>query len=98
MFALDVSTLKVRNILSQEKVRISLLNRNKNTPESITIRMNKRDPANFDVYRLNINTGELTPYLINPGNLTQWYPDADGKIRLVKASDGVDETILYRTE
>jgi len=96
LFTLDVSTLGVRNILSQEKVRVYLLNRNKQEPDIITIRMNKRDPANFDIYRLNIKTCELKPYLINPGNFTQWYPDADGKILLVKASDGVDETILYR--
>jgi dipeptidyl aminopeptidase/acylaminoacyl peptidase len=58
--------------------------------------MNKRDPANFDIYRLNIKTGELKPYLINPGNLTEWYPDVDGKIRLVTSSDGVNKTILFR--
>jgi len=58
--------------------------------------MNKRDAANFDVYRLNIKTGELTPYLINPGNITQWFPDDDGKIRLVRESDGVNESILFR--
>ncbi|ASU32822.1 S9 family peptidase [Mucilaginibacter xinganensis] len=96
MFALDVSTLKSQIIISPKKVRISMIGRNKLEPDIISIRMNKRDSANFDVYRLNIKTKELTPYLVNPGNITQWYPDADGKIRLVRASDGVDETILYR--
>ncbi len=96
MFTLDVATLKTRNILSQVKVRIFLVSLNKGDPNEITIRMNKRDPANFDVYRLNITTGALTPYLINPGNITQWYPDADGKIRLVREYDGVDENILFR--
>jgi hypothetical protein len=58
--------------------------------------MNNRDTAKFDVYRLNIKTGELKTYLLNPGNITDWLVDADGKIRLIKATDGVDETILYR--
>jgi dipeptidyl aminopeptidase/acylaminoacyl peptidase len=99
MYALDVSTLKTRNILSLEKGRIHLLNnRNKPEPDMITIRMNKRDPANFDIYKLNIKTGELKSYLVNPGNITEWFPDDNGKIRLVKASDGVDETILYRPD
>lgn len=96
LFALDVYTLKVHNLVSQPKVRIFLVGRNKQEPDVVTIRMNKRNPANFDIYRLNIKTGELITYLVNPGNITQWYPDADGKIRLVKASDGVDETILFR--
>lgn len=99
MYALDVSTLKIREILSLEKGRIRLLsNRNKQEPDVVTISMNKRDPANFDIYKLNIKTGELKPYLVNPGNITEWFPDDDGKIRLAKASDGVDETILYRQD
>ena len=96
LFALDIKTMKLRNVIAQQKVRVMLLNRNKRFPDIITIRMNKRDPANFDIYRLNIRTGELALYLQNPGNITQWYPDEDGKIRLVKESDGVNETILYR--
>lgn len=98
MYAMDVATQKMHTILSLEKVRVNLVNRNKQQPDIITVKMNKRDPANFDIYRLNIKTSELTPYLINPGNITEWFPDADGKIRLVRASDGVDETILYRPD
>jgi len=98
MYALDILTHKIRTVLSLERVRVNLVNRNKQQPDIITIRMNKRDPANFDIYRLNIKTGELSPYLINPGNITEWFPDADGKIRLVKSSDGVDEAILYRPD
>jgi dipeptidyl aminopeptidase/acylaminoacyl peptidase len=99
LFSLDLSTLKSHNILSIEKGRIRLLNnQNKKAPDIITIAMNKRDPANFDIYRINIKSGEIKPYIINPGNLTEWFPDDDGKIRLVKASDGVDETILYRAD
>ncbi|HTD98692.1 MAG TPA: prolyl oligopeptidase family serine peptidase [Mucilaginibacter sp.] len=100
MYALDVSTLKIRDILSLEKGGVIRLlnNRNKQEPDVITIGMNKRDPANFDIYKLNIKTSELKPYLVNPGNITEWFPDDDGKIRLAKTSDGVDETILYRKD
>jgi len=96
MFSLDVSSLKIHNILSQEKVRIALVSLNKQEPDIVMVRMNKRDPGNFDIYRLNITTGALLPYLVNPGNITQWYPDANGKIRLVREYDGVDENILFR--
>lgn len=96
LFALDVATHKLKNLLSLKKVRIRIINRNRQQPDVITISMNKRDPGNFDIYRLNIKTGDLKPYMINPGNVTKWYPDPDGRIRLVKMSDGVNETILYR--
>ncbi len=98
IFALDMATMQTRLLLNINKVRVQLLSRNRHQPDIITISLNKRNPAVFDVYRLNIRTGELKPYLLNPGNFTDWYPDLDGNIRLVKASDGVDETILFRTD
>ena len=97
MYVLDVPELKLRDILTLDKGRINILsNRNKGEPDVVTISMNKRDPENFDIFKLNVKTGALRPYLINPGNITEWFSDDDGKIRLVKSSDGVDETILYR--
>lgn len=95
--ALDVATRRVRTLISQDKANMQLImTKNRQQPDEITIAMNKRDSANFDIYRLNIRTSELRPYVINPGNVSEWFPDADGKIHLAKVSDGVDETILYR--
>lgn len=96
LYTVDAATLKLKNIISKKKLRISLLNRNRDEPDIITIRMNKRDPANFDIYRLDIKTGIAKPYLVNPGNFTDWYPDVNGKIRLVTSSDGVNRTIYFR--
>ncbi len=98
MYALDVTSLKVHSLLAQEKLRVRLLNLDKHQPDMLTIVMNKRNPGTFDIYRLNIKTGTLELYQQNPGNITEWFPDADGKIRLAKSSDGVDETILFRAE
>ncbi|OKS89617.1 alpha/beta hydrolase family protein [Mucilaginibacter polytrichastri] len=99
VYAIDIATFKLREVLSLgTNVRLRVLNRGRFNPDIITCSLNKRDPANADVYRLNIRTGELKPYLINPGNITDWFPDADGKIRLVQASDGVNRTILFRKD
>ncbi len=98
VYALNATTLKMTNLLSLEKVKVKLLSRIRPQPDVVTIAMNKRNPASFDVYRLNIKTGKLDLYLPNPGNITEWFPDADGKIRLAKSSDGVDETILFRPD
>lgn len=97
LFALDVQTLKTRILLSSEaKVRTRILNTNRLTPDVISITMNKRDSAKIDVYKLNVRTGQVWLYLANPGNFTDWVSEADGTIRLVKATDGADETILFR--
>jgi dipeptidyl aminopeptidase/acylaminoacyl peptidase len=99
MYALDVATRKLREVISLgSNVRFKILSKDKVNPDVITCALNKRDPANSDVYRLNIRTGELKPYLINPGNMTDWFPDPDGKIRLVLSSDGVNRTILFRKD
>ncbi len=98
MYVLDIGNMKVRTLLTQDKASIrTIQTKNRQYPDIITITANKRDSATFDVYRINIRTGELQTYIINPGNITNWYPDQDGVIRLAKASDGVDESILFRT-
>lgn len=98
LYALDVSTHNIKTILSENKAKTRILNTNRLTPDVVSVTMNKRDSAKIDVYKLNIKTGVLTPYLLNPGNITEWFSDADGKIRLVKSYDGADETILFRPD
>ena len=58
MYAIDVPELKLRDILTLDQGRINILNnRNKGEPDVVTIGMNKRDPANFDIYQLNVQPG-----------------------------------------
>ena len=60
------------------------------------IGLNKRIPQVFDPYRLNINNGEMEILYENPGNITGWQTDHDGKLRLASVTNGVDNSILYR--
>lgn len=94
--AVDVATLQVRSLLKGGKLVFRVLNRKTNEPNIITCMLNMRDSSAIDVYRVNIKTGEMKMYAKNPGNITEWVSDIDGKIRLAKASDGVNESILYR--
>lgn len=98
LFAINMQDKKLKKLLSLAKVRFRLISRNHNNKDWINIAMNKRDSAIFDVYNLNTKTGELKPYIKNPGNITEWYPASEGNIRLAKASDGVNETILFRKD
>ncbi|RYZ96386.1 MAG: hypothetical protein EOP47_23980, partial [Sphingobacteriaceae bacterium] len=96
IFALDVNTLKTHSILAEHNVKYRILTNNKLQPDILTISLNKRDEGIFDVYHLSISTGEIKPYIINPGDVIEWHADMYGKIRLAKASDGVNATILFR--
>ena len=96
LFAFDMAGRKLKTLVSLPKVRLRLLSRNHNNKDWINIAMNKRDSSTFDVYQLNTKTAEMRLYIKNPGNITEWYPASEGNIRLAKASDGVNETILFR--
>ncbi|RYE22278.1 MAG: hypothetical protein EOP42_24635, partial [Sphingobacteriaceae bacterium] len=98
LFSVNMENRKLKKLLSLAKVRFRFISRNHNNKDLINIVMNKRDSAIFDVYRLNTQTGELKLYVKNPGNITEWYPASEGNIRLAKASDGVNEKILFRQD
>jgi len=92
----DGTTLQTRSLLKGNKLIFRVLNRKTTNPDIITCMLNMRDSSAIDVYRINTKTGEMKMYVKNPGNITEWISDIDGKIRLAKASDGVNESILYR--
>ena len=79
-----------------EKVRTGLVDRLRESPDEILIAMNKRQREVFDVYRLNVVTGEMRLIAENPGNVTAWLPDHDGKIRVAQTTDGVNTSLLFR--
>jgi len=79
-------------------VRASIEDDLEDDPDHILISHNKRNPEVFDVYRANIHTGELTQVAENPGNIVGWQTDHRGRLRAAIASDGLDTTLLYRSD
>lgn len=45
---------------------------------------NRRDRSLFDLYRLNLRTGEEALVLANPGNISRYYTDRKGRVVAVK--------------
>ncbi len=72
---------------------VDLLKGNEN---EILMTMNKKDPKVFDIYKLNIISGVTTMVAQNPGNITGWLTDGDGKLRLASSDDGTQTKLLYR--
>jgi dipeptidyl aminopeptidase/acylaminoacyl peptidase len=63
---------------------------------SILIQMNRRDARIFDVFRLDVRTGDLEQAAENPGNIQSWHTDHDGRLRLAVTTDGVNTSLLFR--
>ncbi len=62
----------------------------------ILIASNQRLKTVFDVYRLNVKTGERRLIVENPGIFTSYLTDHEGKLRVALSSDGLNNSIYYR--
>lgn len=79
-----------------EKVQASVVDILEDRPNELLIQHNKRNAEIFDVYLLNTSTGESKLVAENPGNVTGWVTDHDGKIRAAITTEGVNASVLYR--
>ncbi len=62
----------------------------------IIFSINQRNPQLFDVYRLNLETGEHQLVVENPGGVIGWLTDHAGVLRIGIQTDGVNKHVLYR--
>ncbi len=67
-------------------------------PNRMLIGLNRRVKEVFDAYELDLASGKLTLIAENPGNITAWGADHAGRIRYAIATDGVNQTYLYREQ
>nr|WP_321406505.1 S9 family peptidase [uncultured Carboxylicivirga sp.] len=80
-----------------ENVRTGIIDDLRDIPDEVIISMNKRNPQVFDPYRLNIVTGEMQMLYENPGNISGWITDHDGKLRAaIAVTDMINQSLLYR--
>ena len=96
LYAVDVDGNNQKDLTPFEKVRVELIDELKDNDEELLIAMNNRDARLFDVYRINVNSGEMNMIAQNPGNITGWMTDHEGKLRIATTTDGVNTGILYR--
>ena len=96
LFAVNIHNGQERNLTPFEGVRAEIIDPLPNQNEQLIIGLNKRNPQAFDAYRLDLKQGELELLAENPGNITQWLCDHQGQLRYALATDGVNQTPLYR--
>ncbi len=96
VFGVDVNGDNDKDLTPFKDVLAQIIDDLKDDDEHIIVGLNKRNPQIFDPYRLNINSGELKIIAENPGNITNWMTDHDGKLRVAVSTDGVNSSILYR--
>ncbi len=96
LYAVNTDGSSIKDYTPFEKITVRLIDELEEIDSEVLIAMNKRNPEIFDAYRLNIKTGELKMEAENPGSVSEWYSDHDGKIRAAVTTDGVNSSLLYR--
>ncbi len=98
IFLVDVEGGEPRELTPFDGVKTYVLDDLEEDPRHMLVSMNRRNPEVFDVYRSDLETGELTLLAENPGNITGWMTDHDGRLRGAYETDGVNQSLLYRAK
>lgn len=96
VLAVDAQTGESKDLTPFEGARAGIQDDLEDDPDHLLIAHNARNPEAFDVYRVNIHTGEQQAVAQNPGNIIGWQTDHQGTVRLAIASDGLHTAVLHR--
>lgn len=79
-----------KDLTPYDGVKVEIVAADSRFPDEMLIQMNKRDPALFDVYRLDLKTGQPEFEAENPGGVIGWVADHNLHIRVTQSytSDG----------
>lgn len=99
----SVDTSGTEKVLAEfRNVRINVVDELQQNPSEILISMNKSNPALFEPYRLDINSGEITRLAENKdiqNPVTSWVADNRGILRAaVSVEEGTTTHLLYREQ
>lgn len=97
LFGVNLDGSDYKPLTFFEGVRTQFIDDLEGDDNHIIVGLNKRVAQIFDPYRLNIVTGELEMLAENPGNISGWMTDHDGKLRVAYTTDGVNTSVIYRT-
>jgi len=96
LFVATTDGKKDKDLTPYPNVRVQITDPLEDFPDEVLVEMNKENPELFDVYRLNLKTGDLKLVAKNPGNVSGWVTDHTGAIRAAVTTDGVSTSLLVR--
>ena len=94
--SVDLQGEDLKDLTPGEKVQAQIVDGLIDDDAHIIVAHNRRDAEVFDVFRINVVTAQEKLIAQNPGNITTWMTDHDGKLRVALTTDGVNQSLLYR--
>lgn len=96
LYSVNKNGTDEKDLTPFDGVRAQIIDDLPDQKNQMIIGLNKRNPQVFDPYMVNLSSGELKIIYENPGNITGWLTDHNGIIRIALATNGVEQTIMYR--
>ncbi len=96
LVSVDLSGKDLKDLTPGDKLRAEVVDVLQDDDHHLLLSHNRRDPQVFDVFRVDVKTGLETLLAQNPGNITGWVTDHEGRLRLATTTDGVSSSLLYR--
>jgi dipeptidyl aminopeptidase/acylaminoacyl peptidase len=105
VFAVDAtgedlsSEVAARDLTPGEKVKASSVLTNKRYPDQLLISTNGRNEKNFDMYKCDYKTGEMSMVAENPGDVVGWGVEDDSnevRFAMVRNQDDSSNTLRVR--
>lgn len=94
LWTYDIETGKARDLTPFAGVRVWQVETSPDHPGILYVSLNKRDRRVFDLHRIDLETGELSLEIENPGDCRGWLADADFRFRFALASKPDGTTVL----
>lgn len=102
LFAVDLDGSNEIELTPFDGVKVDILNGLKEDKDHMIISMNKNNPAVFEPYKINVESGELIQLYENKdiqNPINGYIFDKDGNLRgYVKLRDGVENDLYYAKE
>lgn len=96
LFTLDITTGKNTDLTPYKIVKAQNLLLKKSRPGEVLVGLNLRDSRQFDMYRINLETGKSTKEVDNPGDVRWWLSDENLVIRAAVAISPKDCSTTLR--
>jgi dipeptidyl aminopeptidase/acylaminoacyl peptidase len=81
LYQTDIASKQTKDLTPWDKVRVDLIAYEWHQPDTVLIQANKRDPKVFDIYRVDLKSGNAELDTENPGDVQGWQADNDLRVR-----------------
>jgi dipeptidyl aminopeptidase/acylaminoacyl peptidase len=97
LYLVNVKTNEVRDLTPFPEVKAQVIDLDPEFPNQILVGLNQKDPQKFDVYCIDLSSGEIEFNTDNPGNIVGWTANAQFEIlAAVAATPDGGSDLLYR--